>query len=263
MLRNLSVCMLSFAAMCLSLNIAKAATVYDFAADYSTSINTNSSTWSYRTGSAHNGSYPLLDQAPGVGPGFGGAWNPGPDSTVNQGWNLSTTTGLNIVPYLGKNLTGMTQTFTPGGTFIWPADEMVVHPDTNELVVVSWLSPADGTIDIASRLADAHISGVANSGITYFVDRNAGVGADSLASGLVVEGGDSGPFILTGIGVNAGDRINFVVGLQNVLNSNSTFLDATITFSPLPVPEPSSLMLASLGVVFFSGKRRRRSIQGR
>jgi hypothetical protein len=136
---------------------------------------------------------------------------------------------------------------------------MVVHPDAGELVVISWLSPANGTIDIASRVADAHIVGIANSGVNYFIDRNAGVGADSLASGLVADGGDSGPLSLTGINVSAGDRINFVVGLQNVLNSNGTFLDATITFTETPpAPEPSWLLLASLGIVMCSAIRRRK-----
>src|SRR6187399_1746459 len=103
MLRLVSAGLLSLTVLVLSLSTASAATVYDFATDYSTFINTNTSTWSYRAGATHNGSYQLLDQAPGSGVGFGGAWSPGPNATMNQGWQLSTTTGLNIVPYVGKN----------------------------------------------------------------------------------------------------------------------------------------------------------------
>jgi hypothetical protein len=257
MLRSFGICLLSLCGIGLLLGTVKAATVYDLATEYSTTINTNGSTWSYRSGTAHDGNYPLLDLAPGAGPGFGGNWTPGPNSAMNPGWQYSVVGTLNIVPYVSKNITGVTQTFTSGGTFQWPADKMVVHPDAGQLVVVSWLSPGDGIIDIASQIVDAHISGAANSGVTYFIDSNAGVGPDSLASGLVVEGGDSGPINLSGIGVTAGDRINFVIGLENVLNSNGTYLDATITFSPPPAPEPSSLLLAGLGCLVLRRVRRR------
>lgn len=155
-------------------------------------------------------------------------------------------------------MTGVTQNFTAGGTMAWPADKVLVHPDTNELVVVSWLSPADGFIDISAQIADAHLVGIPNSGVTYFIDRNAGIGPDSLASGLVVEGGDSGLISLFNVSVSAGDRIHFVIGLENVLNSNSAFLDATITFSPPPAPELSSLLLAGLGALALRGFRRKR-----
>jgi hypothetical protein len=49
MLRMVSTGVLSLTLLALSFSTASAVTVYDFAADYSTSINTNASTWSYRT----------------------------------------------------------------------------------------------------------------------------------------------------------------------------------------------------------------------
>lgn len=77
MLRSLLVCCSSLFVSGILCVPSQAVTVYDLATDYSTSDNTSTSVWSYRTGSAHNGSYALLDLPHGAGPGFGGAWSPG------------------------------------------------------------------------------------------------------------------------------------------------------------------------------------------
>jgi hypothetical protein len=198
----------------------------------------------------------LLDLAPGIGSGFGGGWNPGNSPSVNLGWQLS---GSPVVPFVGKNSTGGTETYTSGGAFVWPNGKVMVHPDAGDLVVVSWLAPANGTANIGFRFQDAHIGGGASSGIVYYVDKNAGIGPDGLATALVPEGGDSGLLSLSGVSVNAGDRISFVVDLQQELNANATFVDATINFQEsLPAPEPSSLWLAGLGMFVVSRRMRRR-----
>lgn len=256
MLRNIFTCLLSLTAMVLSLDTVRAATVYDLAADYSTTINTNSSTWSYRRGGSHNGSYNLLDLAPTAGGGFAGPWSPGATPSVTEGWQL---TGSSVIPFLGKNTTGGTETFLGGGTFVWPNGKVMVHPDSDDLVVVSWLAPANGTADIDYRIQDAHLGGGASSGIVYYVDKNAGIGPDGLATAIVPEAGDSGLLSLSGVSVNAGDRINFVVGLEFSLNANATFVDATINFTETPpAPEPSSLWLAGLGMIVVARRIRRR-----
>lgn len=255
MLRSMLLGVCAFALVMAVAEAGSAATVYDLATDYSTTINTSSSTWSYRTGASRNGSYTLLNLAPGAGGGFAGPFSPGASPSVMQGWQLS---GSPTVPFVGKNATGGTETFLSGGSFVWPNGEVMAHPTTGGLVIFSWLAPANGTADINYQFADAHLGGGPVSGIVFSVDRNAGIGVDQLDTDLVPEAGNSGPLQLTGISVLAGDRINFVIDLQSELNANATFVDATISFeAALPAPEPSSLWLAGCGLLTLARVQRR------
>src|SRR5439155_911306 len=104
---------------------------------------------------------------------------------------------------------------------------MLVHPGGGQLVILSWLSPSDGTAAIDFSLTG--LDAACGNGIAWFVERNDG-GA-TLASGSIGSGGSSGSRLLSGVSVRAGDRINFVVDPNSDFVCDSTKLTATITTS--------------------------------
>jgi PEP-CTERM motif len=216
---------------------SQAATVYDAVADFSTTVNTASSTWSYRTSTSavRDGNYPLFP-AFGVFAGFTGP----PAGT--SGWRAAG------VPAIGVNTTGADQFFTsfgPGAQFTWPAGSMYMHPGGSTLAVVSWLSPSPAILSISFRFADMDANANFPDGVNWSVEKNSG-GA-SLASGSFANGGNSGSLSLSNITVAAGDRIHFIVGGNADFQGDSTRLSATIVAAP--VPEPATWALGMLGAV--------------
>src|SRR5258707_1185187 len=103
---------------------------FDAVADFSTTVNTETSTWSYRyeDGTTPNGIYPLL---PTYGPANGN-WSP-----TNPGaWN----TGSSGLPEIGVNLGGTTvsnTTTTPGDNFSLTNGTLFIRPVAGKLVVLS------------------------------------------------------------------------------------------------------------------------------
>ena len=211
-----------------------AATPYDAVADFSTTSNTASSTWSYRvsTSAAHDGNYQLLPTY-GVFAGFTGP----PAGT--SGWNVAG------VPAIGVNTSGSDQYFVgfgPGAQFTWPAGTMFMHPGPTALAVVSWLAPTAASLSISFRFSDLDANPAFTDGINWTVEKNNG-GA-TLASGTFVNGGNSGALAtLNNVTVNAGDRIQFVVGPNADYQGDSTRLQASIVASPVPEPAPWALAL--------------------
>jgi MYXO-CTERM domain-containing protein len=220
------------------------AQTYSAAADFSTTNNTASSTWSYgqSSGGLRNGAYPLL-------PNYGSVLSSvtGPIAGT-YAWN---TPGL---PAVGVNLTGADQTYIGGPQFVWPAGTMLVHPGASEFVVVSWLSPAESNLSISYRFNDMDPNGGTGNGVDWFVERNGG--SDTLASGSIPGSGDSGVLSLTNVHVNAGERINFLVGPQGSYNYDSTQFDATIVATPVPEAGTWAMWLAGLGVMGALQRRR-------
>jgi hypothetical protein len=221
------------------------AQTYNAAADFSNISNTASSTWSYgqSNGGTRNGVYPLL---PSYGRFLGSVTGP---IAGTYGWN---TPGL---PAVGVNLTGADQTYTGGPQFVWPAGTMLVHPGGTEFVVVSWLSPAESNISISYRVKDMDPNGGVGNGVAWFVERN--TGSDTLASGSIMGSGDTGVRSLSNVHVNAGERINFLVGPQGDFTYDSTQFDATIVATPVPEAGTWAMWLA--GLVVMGGLQRRRS----
>lgn len=227
----------------------QAATVYDAVADFSTSSNTASSTWSYRTSvnAAHDGNYTLL---PNFGP-FAGFTGP-PSGTA--GWAAAG------VPAIGLNTTGADQYFTgfgPGAQFTWPAGALFMHPGSPTLAVVSWLSPAALTLAISFRFADLDANPSYTDGVAWAVEKNSGGG--TLANGVIGNGGNSGTLSVSNVTVAAGDRIHFIVGGTGDFQGDSTRLLATITASP--VPEPASWALGLAGAAVLLARRLSRAGQ--
>src|SRR5262245_51353118 len=107
-------------------------------ADFSTTTNSDASTWSYRgqTGSlVRDGAYDLLTV-------FGNPQNPWPPD--HKFWS----DGLFHAPAVGVNQTG-SPLLLFGGNVQWPDATIWMNPLNNSLTVVSWLSPSamDLTID--------------------------------------------------------------------------------------------------------------------
>jgi hypothetical protein len=218
---------------------ASADIIFDAAADFSTTTNTDASAWSYRYSNDLNrdGSYFLL---PTFGPAFN-TWSPS-----NPGfWNVSGS----FLPYVGVNRTAGDLTYRTGPAFTLPSGAMLIHPGTSlnpGMVVVSWLAQQSGLYDLAFRYSDLDPNG--GDGVAWFVDVN---GAPrTLASGSYLDGGGSGMRNLSGVSVVAGDRINFVVSTGPSVFFDSTRVDATVRTSA--VPEPSGLALAGIGMVAFA-----------
>jgi hypothetical protein len=210
------------------------ATSYDAVADFSSSTNTNASTWSYRyrTGTVRDGNYALLLNFTAAV----GSWSPANPGAWTVGGNL---------PEIGVNQTGGDVTYIGGPAFTWPNHTMSVHPGNLDLVVLSWLSPASSFYDINFSFSDLDPNG--GNGIAWFVERNSSL--DTLSSDSFPNGGASGTMDLNNIFVNAGDRINFIVDPNGDYFYDSTKVTATIS-SVAGVPDSaSSLALLSISLV--------------
>lgn len=221
---------------------AAQATVHDAVADFSTTTNTETSQWSYRTATA-GGPDVLL---PNFGP-FAGFTGP---AAGTAGWAQSG------VPAVGLNTTGVDQYFIgfgPGAQFTWPAGALFMHPGPASLVLVSWRSPAAALLSISAQFADMDANPAFSDGVSWSVEKNNRAGV--LASGSFANGGASGMVQLSQIRVEAGDRIQFVVGGNTDFQGDSTRLMATITAAP--VPEPATWLLALVGGAVLLGWRRR------
>ena len=168
---------------------------FDFERDFSGSINTESSVWSYRYQAdgdtlARDGSYELLPESVANIQGIAGF----------NGWQLQG--GL---PQVAKNTTGAT-VHDPYTMFV-PAGQSQLHPNPNQIVVVSWLVPSNGTVRVDFRFTDLNAGD--GDGVLWYVDK--GDASGNLASGNLANGGDSGPQVISRLQVAAGDRIHFIV----------------------------------------------------
>lgn len=212
----------------------EAAVVFDAVTDFSMTENNDTSTWSYRyqNGLTRDGGYDLLE-------GFvtdPENWDPDIGN-----WRPGATPGFN--PGVGVNNTGATATFTlNSNTFFWPDNTIWMHPNSNSLIVVSWLSPITGNVDIEFSFAD--MDPVFGDGIGWFVDLGDGNG--ELASGVFANGGNSGLQNIFDQPVTAGDRINFIVSPPG---SDHGFDSTTFTATVTVIPEPATLSLIGLGLV--------------
>ena len=190
----------------------------DAVAGFSSTTNTNSSTWSYRyrDGLTRDGNYLLL---PDYGQPVDAAnWSP----TSPDFWSVA-----HYVPVIGVNRTGsdVTYAYSSGAPLVWRNGTMVVHPGASGLVVLSWLSPSEATASISFSFTDLDTNCFAD-GIDWFVERNND--AATLSSGYVNDGGSSGPLSLAGVPVHVGDRINFIVGPRSNYYCDTTQLIASI-----------------------------------
>jgi len=224
---------------------ATAATIYDFETDFSTTTNTATSTWSYRTAAdlLRDGSYDLFAVSQVI-------------LSATDGWNETIANAH--PPYIGVNTSGAADGVVPDG-------DSTVHPGHNRIAVVSWLAPSDGTAAIDYLFGDQNAGG--GSGITWYIDDGDSTG--NLATGLLGNGGLDQSGSIASFAVSAGDRINFVIDPVGTAPDpipaanhafDNTHVVATVTF--VPVPEASSIALLLIGVGSVScGWRRRRTVK--
>ena len=219
-----------------------AALIFSAMDDFSLTTNTESSTWSYRFSDdlARDGSYQLQASFSQ----FESLWNP-----ATQYWN----DGRSIFgdgAVVGVNNSGISITWIGNAaTFLWPNNTIWMHLGSG-LVVMSWLSPLNTFVDIDFTFGDMDPNGMGQggTGFAWFVDLNDSSGL--LASGVITEGGgDTGPLSLTGVAVNAGDHINFVVDP----NGNRAFDSTSFTATIAVIPEPATVRLFVVGLLGLLG----------
>lgn len=117
----------------------------------------------------------------------------------------------------------------------WATDEVFLHPEANKDMVMTWTSPAAGSVDIAMLLRD--MQPAMGDGATYTLQKVPATGETTLlSSGLIQDGAtvEIGRGVLV-VQVAAGDK------LQLTLNGRGTNNDAAnvrgdmhkITFNPI------------------------------
>lgn len=159
-------------------------------------------------------------------------------------------------PYVGLNTSGRTVSVSTVNVFTNVLD---VHPGPDSDVIIRWIAPEAGTYSVSGlfELLDIFPTGV--TGHVYVNSTDISSNAFGGGTGVLMGPGSTstGPgqtelfsFLLP---VLAGDAISFAVSPNNTYFNDSTGFAATIS----PVPEPATLVLASLGVVLLCLKRMR------
>lgn len=204
---------------------------YSFQEDFSFTDNTEKSIWSYRfqangvpNNTARDGQYELMldpvDSPQSYSPNAKVGW------CDSAGFN-----GTVEMPQVIKNVA----TSTNNGI---PPKEVVVHPDWNQIVVVSWLAQRSGTIKLSFEFTDLvlYASPAYDDGVTWFVD--VGGASGNLAAGLLQPGTSTGNLTRTNVSVVAGDRVHFIVGPNGTTLEKSWFdttdLKAVIEYTDTP-----------------------------
>ncbi len=216
---------------------ASGAVIYNAVDDFSDSVNSEGSTWSYRAASdgVRDGSYGLLgtNAEPGL-------WSP-----ATPIWR-----GSGNYPGIAVNRTGDEIDWIGNENyFAWPDQTIWMHPPENPgFVALTWRAPEAGIVSIDFSIRD--IDGNDGDGVVWYLDLNTAAG--ELASGSLSNGASIGGQQVNGVNVEAGDRIHLLINRKGGYIYDSTAVTATITM----VPEPSSVGLLIAGVAM--GLRRRR-----
>jgi len=206
------------------------AQTYNAAANFSSTVNSNSSHWSYRynTTGTRDGDYTLLTFTAPPSPG----WSDGSGPVAETYWFV--TASNEVCPCLGANQLAVPLTTNYCcGPVILPAGSIFEHPSTlGDLgdTVLSFLVFMSGTVTVNYSFTD--IDPYGGNGINWYVDLNSGVAGD-LFSGTV----DSTPGHISTTGpqsfrlqVIKGDRINFVIDANGDASYDSTAIRASVTY---------------------------------
>ncbi len=220
------------------------AVTYSLANDFSYTNNSDTSIWSYRTGSdgaswGLTETYPLLMTTSNANTVWGSAFPTSPTLAGDGNyWGI------------GKNTTGSDQVWA--GYMTWKAGDVMFHPGNSDTshygLVVSWLAPATGTADLAMTLTREFGDGWGDS-VGYSVAQRSGA-TDTLLQGLThtigPNAGDSVSYSQT-VSVTAGNRVFFRI--DNGANAGWDITKADITVTLTPIPEPGTLALLASGLI--------------
>jgi hypothetical protein len=194
---------------------------HDFERDFSTGRNEAENVWSYRSGSARNGDYALMPFFHATGHEASGfqhfpAWHAVDDDDAMPH------VGANVYPYPLTSNTGII--VEPGQSHL--------HPGAGGAVsVVTFRAPRSGTLLIDCGFIDLDAGG--GDGVAWWVDRGDGT---ELASGRLVNGGDSGVLRLPPHFAQAGERVHFIIGAGGTTQNDTTRLRATVELVPADAP---------------------------
>ena len=164
--------------------------------------------------SARGGDYPLMMMASGNTGGKAGVFT----------WK-----GAADCPNLVVNTNPATVSFS---TITLPGKCVAVHPGPANGVAVEWVCPADTTVSITGKVADADPNG--GDGIAWAVDLQSAAGPQELANGAFPNGGNQqfsagmGAAALKQITVHKGDRLQFVVLPKAEYTCDTTVISAVI-----------------------------------
>jgi len=202
---------LFFVAVVLTGTRARAQDVYNLQDEFSTSTNSDTTTWSFRyqngnildsnnipDNTIRNGDYTLMTGVTNL-QGY----------AEQNGWANMTpgilrfSAGDGSAPQIIKNITGAADVYNADLT--WPSNAVSMYMDQSTLTVLSWLAPSSGTVNINYEFVSEWLN--EGGAVMWFVDHGDQTG--NLGSGNIADS-DSGLQTAANVSVTAGDRINFI-----------------------------------------------------
>ncbi|NTW88794.1 MAG: PEP-CTERM sorting domain-containing protein [Desulfobulbaceae bacterium] len=210
---------------------------------------------------------------------FSAVLNPGPNGVWQYGWTESLggdfhlftlrtqqfnvdywyvnsfSSGQPTEPTVIKNGTGVAQYYSDShGQVLFPSEEFLhLHPGAEgQYSVVRWATPTDGTYRLDTTFKSLRINGQETT-----TDVHVLYNSSSLFDGYIFGHLDDPLTHLSlPLSLNAGDTIDFVVGVgsDGSYFADSTGLRATIK----PVPEPATMLLFGAGIAGLAVSRLRR-----
>jgi hypothetical protein len=219
---------------------AKASPIYNNATDFSPTINPNG-VWSYGV------------LSPGAVPNAATfSLYPGRGNTAGIDFVGVDNNGLSDPPYVSHNPTSATISVS---TVTYGPGQAGFHPGSNGAYSdYRFTAPTAGSYTLS-----ALFTGIDHGGTTtdvHVLDNGAPLFNGTINGYLATAS------FATTLALATGDRVDFVVGFGTNGNffNDSTALDATLTFNPVPVattvPEPSTFALLALGGGALAGWRR-------
>lgn len=214
------------------------AQTFSAAGDFSTS--SNSGTWTYGTmpsNSLGTGSMTLLTGQFSNYIGSVSGWVPTGGTSIT-------------VPCVTKNLSG---TAVDNGSGQWEGNQLAVHPNDGVAIVVRFTAPTSNIYDLSATFINKSFNNYAGQQVSIY--RNGT--PIKTAEPLGVYNQSSTPFN-TQLAISAGDVFDFYVAPRGDGTANSTLTGINATFTPVPVPEPASLLAAvGFAVALLGGRHLR------
>jgi hypothetical protein len=201
----------------------KALTIYDAAADFSTNSNPNG-VWSYGYSTTLGSAMTL--------------YSDNADAIAGMGqWRSNIWAGA---PAVWKNFTTNTITYN---TDIYGPGQLGFHPGPNgEYSIVRFTAPTANQYQIAGAFYGEDTAGTTTD--VHILENNVSI-FNGYVNGF---GPSSGPTFNVNLALNAGDHLDFTVGVGgNGLLNDATVLSAQLTV--VPEPMEVTLLMLSIGCV--------------